>query len=107
MAFVLHYSKGVYQNKINEIENFIKRLDDHLVTLRDYRSQIGNFWDDENARQAGKDLDILIRQVTNAQERARDMLGVYNKIVQDLDNANQSTLGLLGEAGDILGALGI
>ena len=107
MAFVLRYSKGVYKNKISEIQGFIQRLDAHLVTLKDYRSQIPNFWDDENARQAGRDLDILIRQVTNAQERARDMLGVYNKIVDDLDNAKQSTSGLLEDASGILSSLGI
>ena len=107
MAFVLNYTAQTYQNKINAITDLLERLSSHLATMKDLRSQVYNFWDDDLAREACQDLDIMIRQVENTQERTLDLLNLYRGIVDDMSNASIFNTGALKDAGDLLSSLGI
>ena len=107
MSIVVNYTKAQYVAKITELEGYYRSLESHLARMEELKSQMFNFWDDENARKTGEILAIEIRQVRNAMTRTSDLLTFFKSTVEKLDGANLNVGNVLSDALGILGGLGI
>ena len=103
--FILNYTESFYQSKINVLEEILRRLDGHLSTMKTLREKVYDFWNDEMAREAVHDLDLMIDRVESAQERTKDLLQCYRSSVEELSRANVLNLSILKDAGELLGNL--
>lgn len=88
-GFVFNYTKDVYENKISELETSIARLNEHLDTLRDLKSQIPQFWEDDNARETAQALDKTIRKVEQQMSTAESLMQTLRTAVNSLDSSKE------------------
>lgn len=105
MSIMVKYSQAQYQAKITELEGYIAQLQQHLDTMKELREKMFQFWDDDNARLTGDVLNIQIKSVQSAMDRATDMLIFYKSTVEKMSGANLSISGMLADALGILGDL--
>lgn len=106
MAVTIKYTKAQYQAKIDELEAYYNELARHLTTLENLKSQMFNFWNDENARKAADSLVNTIAKVKGEMNYTREMIIMYKNIVAKLDSTNASMSDLLEEASSMLKLLG-
>ena len=106
MAVVIKYTKAQYQAKIDELEAYYSELARHLTNLENLKSQMFDFWNDENARKAADSLVNTIVNVKGEMNYTREMIIMYKNIVAKLDSTNASMSDLLEEASSILNLLG-
>ena len=106
MAVVIKYTKAQYQAKIDELEAYYSELARHLTNLENLKSQMFDFWNDENARKAADSLVNTIVKVKGEMNYTREMIIMYKNIVAKLDSTNASMSDLLEEASSILNLLG-
>ena len=106
MAVVIKYTKAQYQAKIDELEAYYSELARHLTNLENLKSQMFDFWNDENARKAEDSLVNTIAKVKGEMNYTREMIIMYKNIVAKLDSTNASMSDLLEEASSMLKLLG-
>ncbi len=106
MAVVIKYTKAQYQAKIDELEAYYSELARHLTNLENLKSQMFDFWNDENARKAADSLVNTIAKVKGEMNYTREMIIMYKNIVAKLDSTNASMSDLLEEASSMLKLLG-
>ena len=80
MAVTIKYTKAQYQAKIDELEAYYNELARHLTTLENLKSQMFNFWNDENARKAADSLVNTIAKVKGEMNYTREMIIMYKNI---------------------------
>lgn len=106
MAVVIKYTKAQYQSKIDELEAYYNELARHLTNLENLKSQMFDFWNDENARKAADSLVNTITKVKGEMNYTREMIIMYKNIVAKLDSTNASMSDFLEEASSMLNLLG-
>ena len=106
MAVVIKYTKAQYQAKIDELEAYYSELARHLTNLENLKSQMFDFWNDENARKAEDSLVNTIAKLKGELNYTREMIIMYKNIVAKLDSTNASMSDLLEEASSMLKLLG-
>lgn len=106
MAVVIKYTKAQYQAKIDELEAYYSELARHLTNLENLKSQMFDFWNDENARKAADSMVNTIAKVKGEMNYTREMIIMYKNIVAKLDSTNASMSDLLEEASSMLKLLG-
>lgn len=105
MAFVLSYSKAVYEAKITELEGYYAQLSTHLESMQALQKEMYNYWNDEAARKAGIILSSEIRSVRNAMDSTTDVMTLYKEAVKKFDGTNQAIQDLLDDAAYVVGSL--
>lgn len=98
MAVILNYSKSVYENKINQLQQLAGELSVHLSTLEGKRNELRNFWDDT---QGQKYFDVITEQlhnVRNAIEQVNKMKYTYSDILGGLTTASTTVDSLIEDA---------
>lgn len=104
---IINYSKTVYDNKISELESYIKQLDGHRANLEGYRDKIRNVWDDSEAERYYSNLSEQILAVKNAAQRTTDLKTIYERASADFAKQKALTSGLIGDSETAIKALGI
>jgi hypothetical protein len=104
--FILSYSKAAYERKLGDLDDYYRRLGDHLKNMKGYASQIDQFWHDSMAQDAYTTLTELIRQVENAMERTDELRHFYRNAIDQFDAGKQMSDGLIDEALEALKKLG-
>ena len=107
MSIMINYTKSQYLAKITELEGYYGQLEQHLGRMEDYKKQMFDFWNDQNAQDAGNVLTIEIRQVRNAMDRTADLLTFYKSAVEKMGGAGSTAKAILEDALSVLGGLGI
>lgn len=102
MAIIINYAKKDYLAKITELEGYHKQLSEHLGKMQEYKSQIPNFWEDENAQLAAQILNNQIRSTERTMAQVEDNLTFYRSIVEKLGGVGDSTSELLKKALSII-----
>ncbi len=101
-GFLFNYTRHEYEIKVAELEELIARLNQHLDRLQELRSQIPQFWDDENARETGVVLDKTIKRVLDAMNLSENLSRTYKSTIEALGGSKDTLAGLIGEAMGIL-----
>lgn len=104
---IINYSKAVYDNKISELESYIKQLEGHRVNLEGYRDKIRNLWDDSEAERYYSNLSEQILAVKNAAQRTTDLKTIYERASAEFAKQKTLTSGLIDDAETAIKALGI
>ena len=63
MSVIINYTKKDYDAKITELQGYYDLLSSHLEKLNGLKSQIFDFWNDENARKTAQTLTRMINNV--------------------------------------------
>ncbi len=84
---VLAYDKIQYERRITQLEGYNRQLNQHLSTLEGYKKEIGNFWNDSEADEARKLIDINIQKIMLASERVEKVITASKGCVEVLDEA--------------------
>lgn len=103
---IINYTKLQYQEKINALNSSKGRLENHLGLMRDLRTQLPKFWNDPNAQQTGKVLDLMIDATQGAHTRTNDLLSFYQNAVDDLDASGNFGSEAIQDALSLLAGLG-
>lgn len=98
MSIIINYAKKDYLAKITELEGYHRQLSDHLGKMQEYKSQIPNFWEDENARTTAEILSIQIRSTERTMAQVEDNLTFYRSIIEKLGGVGSSTDEMLKKA---------
>lgn len=106
MAIIINYTKKDYLAKIAELEGYDQNLKTHLETLKGYKEQMFNFWDDPDAQKTGQALVLTIHQVERTMQQTEEMLTFYRSVVEKLGGVGTTTNELLEKALGLLGGLG-
>lgn len=101
-GYLFNYSKSEYETKISELEALISRLNEHLTTLRNLRSQVPQFWDDENAQETSRALDTTISKVEREMSTAESLARTFRTAVESLDSSKDVVKNLVSDAMGIL-----
>ena len=72
---ILNYSGEHYEKKISMLENYANELQKHLDTLEGLKSQVNNFWKDEDAEVY---LNNLTKQIISVRTAQRMVFNVRN-----------------------------
>lgn len=91
-SIVINYSKAQYTEKITELEGYYAMLQEHLNRMEELKTQMFDFWDDEDARTAAKALQEQIIKVKNQMEYTALTLTNFRTTVAEMD----STKSLVG-----------
>lgn len=83
----LVYSKGIYEAKIDELQNYCDLLAPHITRMEELRNQMYTFWDDENARIAGQLLEIQLQYTRNAVDEIKGTILFYKNSINQLGTA--------------------
>ena len=105
MAIIINYTKKDYLAKIQELEGYKKQLQTHLDTMKGYKEQMFDFWDDPDAQKTGKALNVMIHQVERSMQRTEDMLIFYRSTVEKFTGVDSTTNELLEKALGLLAGL--
>lgn len=100
--YVIKYTKAQYNAKIGELEGFSRRLESHLDRLEGFKSEMYEFWTDDNARAVADALTSEIRAVRNSMEQVESYLGFYKSCVEKLEGADSNVLSTIGDAISLL-----
>lgn len=95
---VLNYDKAVYENKISELESYVKRLDAHRVNMENYRNRLKELWDDSESEKYYSILSEQIQAVKNSGERITDLKMLYENASGDITEAKAAMSGLMDDA---------
>lgn len=106
MAIIINYTKKDYLAKIAELEGHEKELQTHLETMKGYKDQMFNFWDDPDAQKTGLALNNMIHQVERSMQQTQEMLTFYRSAVEKFTGVGATTDELLEKALGLLGGLG-
>ncbi len=102
-----NYTQIEYEDKIAGFESLINRLKIHQDDLMDLRNQIPGFWDDTEAHETYKALELTIIKVRQAMERAERLTNDCKEIVSDLKKGKEEIQGFIQDANGILNGLEI
>ena len=81
---IIKYVQSQYEAKIAELEQYYILLQQHLNKMESLKENMFQFWDDDNARQAGQVLTLTIRQVTSSMTMTQETLAFYKSAVAKL-----------------------
>ena len=104
-GYMFNYTKSVYEAKISELEGLISRLNEHLTTMENLRSQLPHFWDDENAQKTCKALDDTITRTKQEMATAESLTRIYRATVDSLDRSKDKVKNLVDDALGLLRGL--
>jgi hypothetical protein len=104
---IVKYTKSQYTAKIAELQGCITRLQSHLTTLENLKSQVRNFWDDPQTPDYLKQLTTAIVGVRNAMDRTTKLLHEYNGMVEEMGGVTAMTTGIVDDIAGVIGGLGI
>ena len=79
---MLKYSQSFYQGKINELEGYASILITHIDNLKNYKSQLPEFWDDDNGLTTARALETAIVNTKASLTQIKLQLAQYNNIVE-------------------------
>ena len=88
---MLKYSQSFYQGKINELEGYASMLLTHIDNLKNYKSQLPEFWDDTNGLATGRALETAIADTKSSLTQIQFQLVQYNNIVEQYSGASEET----------------
>ena len=87
-GYVLNYSAGTYQRKINSLNGYYDQLGKHLEQLNTYYEQMKEFWtDDAASKKFMKTIADKINEVETAMQDCWNTSAQYQKVVDDMTNA--------------------
>ena len=104
--YVFNYTKDAYEQRINELQSYITKLQDHKKNLEDLRSGISEFWDDENARKTSRLLLEQLGEIERYNEWAEETVRDLQLVVQELDGDKNVLSQLIDDLTDATSALG-
>ena len=87
---ILNYTKKDYLAKITELETYHDLLDRHLDILRGLKSEMFNFWDDEEGRKTAEVLNLIIKHTATTMTDIQETLALYRSNVEKLGGASES-----------------
>lgn len=88
---MLKYSQSFYQGKINELEGYASILITHIDNLKNYKSQLPEFWDDDNGLTTARALETAIVNTKASLTQIKLQLAQYNNIVEQYGGASEDT----------------
>lgn len=86
---MLKYSQGFYKGKITELETYASMLTEHIETLKNFKSQLPEFWDDENGLSTARALESAIVGTNHALTQIKMQLAQYGRLVDEYEGASQ------------------
>lgn len=101
-GFIYDYSKDQYEKAISRLENLVKQLDSHLTKLRELRTNVPNFWEDEDAKATCTALDMTIDRIVFDMDTCKDLISAYQTAMAEFDISKSKTTQLLTDALAIL-----
>lgn len=105
MSAIINYAKKDYEAKITELESYNKLLEGHLTKMETYKSQIKEFWEDDNAETTIEILQAVIVRTKRTMSQVDDNLIFYRNIVTKMGGVGSATDDLLKTALGAIGAL--
>ena len=102
MSVIINYAKKDYVAKISELDTYKLRLQNHLNNMENYRSQIDQFWESDDARKTLDLLQLMISRTRHTMAEVEDNLIFYRNIVEKLTGVGSTNDSILDTA---LGAL--
>lgn len=107
MSVIINYTKKDYDAKITELQGYYDTLEKHLEKMNALKSQIFDFWNDENARKTGTILARMIQSVEFTMNQTNDALIFYRTCVDKFTGVNATIDDLLGQAlQTVIGSIG-
>lgn len=103
---ILNYSKKQYLDKIDQLEGYCQKLNQHLEEMEVLKNGINNFWNDVNAQRAAQLLAIEITAVKGAMETTQETIKFYRTTVESFDETQKEVDDKLSTALNILNLLG-
>ena len=107
MSVIIKYPEHVYTRKIEDLDDCISLLNEHLQTLSGYKDEVKNNWRDAEGLKYYKLLSTEEQAVRNAMHRAETLKGIYHDAKQALNRERTAASDLLGSAEGLLENLGI
>lgn len=102
---IIRYEQSFYKARIAELEGYYSQLSGHLDRLEQLREEMYQFWEDQNAQEAGQVLQQTILKVKNHMDRVQTNLILNKSIVEQMEGLKAENSGELGAAMSLLGKL--
>ena len=102
---MIDYTQKRFQDKIDELQKCIAKLDGNLTNLKNYRSEIPNFWTGETADKYMTLLNDEIKAVQKAQENAKAQVQLHQETIEDLEKTQSDINAKIDEAKNVFSAL--
>lgn len=106
---MLNYTASFYDKKINQMEQFIQRLDAHLNTLESLRNQLHSqdFFTGDQAEKYYSIVGDQIRAVRNAQDNVMRARQTYQEAKDEIGKTRSGLDIGLDDIVGVIGGLGI
>lgn len=103
---IVKFSTDEYAAKIDLLEGHAKHLADHLETLEKYKSEIRDFWKDDQAAEYEIVITNQITEVRKAQHTVEDLKLTFQSMRADLTGTEKTVKTLVDVAKDVLSGMG-
>lgn len=103
---MFNYTKRDYEVKVDKLETLIRELENHLSKLRELRSSVPSFWDDDEGRKTCQILDEMISKVVNKMDQAKSLTRIYKNAISEFDTSKSVMVETLESAFGLLSGLG-
>lgn len=88
-GYIIKYTAGTYQRKIDTLKGYYTTLGTHLGELEKYKEQLKDFWDGSSADYMQL-LGEKVREVKSRMNDCNNTILQYEKVVADMGNAKST-----------------
>lgn len=104
-GLMINYTKGWYEDKVDELSNLISRLQRHLKELDNLKDELSTFWDDENAQKMLQTTKLTIDKTSNAMKLCEGLMATFKDTISKMDTAKSNLGSFLDDAVGLLESL--
>lgn len=105
MPVIYNYTKREYEDKIRDLENYVKTLGNLLTDLESRKKELKNFWDDAEGEKYQKTLNDNIRACKTAIFNTNTTIQELRETVSKMDNTAKAVNEAIDEAANVVSAL--
>lgn len=98
MSIILRYDKYLYEEKINELQGCLTKLESHRSELERLKNEISKFWNDDAGQKVHLIMDTHVRHITSIQRQCQDQITFYKNAIAKFDATKEVTDALLETA---------
>lgn len=82
---VLKYDRGVYEERLSELESIKDELDQHLDNLVSMKGELPGFWNDMLGNSLSDTAQQWINNIQEASDKLQSMIATTEDLIQGLD----------------------
>ena len=81
----LKYDRGIYEERLAELNSIKQDLEQHLDTLTNMKNEISGFWDDALGQSLSSTAQQWINNIQEADDKLQSMIVTTEGLIEGLD----------------------